>query len=176
MADTGWVIPGTCISSTWANPSNAIDNNTSTYASCTLLLTQTSELRFSNFGLSIPANSVINGFELRIYKKTNYSYAISDATIRLYNGSSLVGDNKASSGYWPTGATWVYYGGSTDTWGTSLTYSLVNSSSFGVVVSAMATTYLSTAYIYEGNIKVYYTIALGSPRVLRLNSITRFFI
>jgi hypothetical protein len=72
-------------------------------------------------------------------------------TIKLVRGGSIVGDNKVGSTVLPDTDTDAYisYGGSDDLWGTTLTPSDVNASTFGVVVNFEGTNSEVTSYETE---------------------------
>ena len=95
---------------------------------------------FSTAFAGIPDNAVIVGIEVRITKRkvfTPSAFGAEEYVAIVDREVSLVGvgetpQNKASFEYWPSILTASTYGGSTDTWGCSLSASVVKSSSFGV--------------------------------------------
>jgi hypothetical protein len=58
-----------------------------------------------------------------------------DASVRLVRGGAVAGSDYAHHNNIPMSDAWMYYGGSADLWGLSLTADDVNSSSFGVAVA-----------------------------------------
>lgn len=124
----------------WSSPGNITADDTS-YATVTALPIQptvTDYIRGTNYGFSIPSSASISGIAVKIGRYAGNT-DIRDDIVRLVKGGSITGDNKAA-----TGTTWAHsgsveeasYGGSSDLWGTTWTYSEINASDFGVVLSA----------------------------------------
>lgn len=171
--NTGWLSPGSGTSvsagtgtSWWDYPSRI----TTDQGNCTYANSATSDpaksggvtqyLRASNYGANVPTGATIVGLEVRI--RRNYSGTATgprDHLLRVFNGSSLVGDNKASSSNWNSGCTLVSYGSGSDGWGASLTPSIVNNSNFGVYFQAKnySSAYVFTLYVDVIQIRVSYT-------------------
>lgn len=124
---------------TWSNMTNAYASDFA-YASCLVDLGQTSVLRLTNFGFSLPADVAIVGITLETSFKSigtgeDGSSTGQDQVISLVRSDSEVGDNLASvgpGGYTPETPTSVSYGGSTNLWGTTWTKAQIEDSSFGV--------------------------------------------
>jgi len=128
----------------WSNPGNitASDNNR---ASVSLNNGEISDaLVATNFGFTIPATATIDGVTVSIEKSgtrtTFFGFPIryiNDNSIQLtIDGTTPIGDNKASATAWPSSDTPTQYGGATDAWNASLTPTDVNSSNFGVYIQA----------------------------------------
>ena len=60
---------------------------------------------------------------------------IYDTTVKLVKGGSISGDNKATSTDLISTEAYISYGGSSDLWGNTLTYSDINAITFGVAFS-----------------------------------------
>jgi len=90
----------------------------------------------TNFGFSIPSNSVINGVLVEIEKKGSSIDGLSDKIVQLRWNSVNQGNNKYISGDWSLTEAYVSYGSSSDLWGLStyLTPTIVNLSTFGVAL------------------------------------------
>ena len=171
--NTGWLSPGSGTSVSagtgtrwWDYPSRI----TTDQGNCTYANSATSDpaksggvtqyLRASNYGANVPTGATIVGLEVRI--RRNYSGTATgprDHLLRVFNGSSLVGDNKASSSNWNSGCTLVSYGSASDGWGASLTPSMVNNTNFGVYFQAKnySSAYVFTLYVDVIQIRVSYT-------------------
>lgn len=129
----------------WTNPNNITLNNPSNAASAVGPYGAgklSNYLLASSFGFNLPASTTsINGIQVKIskYQSAYLTGNVLDSSVLLRNGSgALVGTNHALSGYWvqfSPGSTYTY-GSSTDTWGASLSLSDINSSNFGVGLSA----------------------------------------
>jgi len=91
----------------------------------------------SDFGLAIPAGSVINGIEVDIRRRSGASGSdIVDHEVRLQHGAVLLPVNRAPlKNPWSTN--WIYasYGGATDLWGRVWTPAQLNDPSFGVALA-----------------------------------------
>lgn len=171
MSDTGWKSPGTVTedtsvgSSSWnnygnvtADDGNVAENNTTNFSGG-----ETYYIKCLNFGFNIPIGATIDGIEARVQKFSDIfgSTGAVDGHICIVKGGSIGSQNKALSGYWDFNDRNAYstYGGSSDKWGESWLYSDINSSNFGIVVSASDpdTTSDINAQIDHIQIKVYYT-------------------
>ena len=97
----------------------------------------TGYLVFTNFSFALPSDATIVGITLSLYNSATFGSAsgpVTDNIVKLYVGSQIVGDNKASATSRAADTT-ITYGSSTDTWGTTLTASQVNDTAFGFVYS-----------------------------------------
>lgn len=125
-------------------------------------------LKATNFGFSIPSNATINGITVAFYREAS-NYYIIDNVVRLVKNGVIQSVNKAKatdwSPYW-SGYSLDNYGGSSDLWNTTWTPADINSSNFGVVLSAKNRNYNNpwwhpwwhiTAYVDYITITVTYT-------------------
>lgn len=85
---------------------------------------------------SIPDGAQINGVELNFKRLNTGSADVFDLTIKLVKNGTISGDNKSVGATWSVTEQTVTFGGSTDTWGLSLTAADVKASNFGVVIQA----------------------------------------
>jgi len=157
----------------WSNPNNII-SDVSNKASCSIGASTYSDwITATGFAFDIPVLATIKGIEIEAKVKGtslfSTQYIKTDAIYLLDGDGNQAGDNKAGTDeYWsevggapsyqnqPTILTW---GGPSDTWGTGLTASGINSSNFGVRISARNTRFLQqTSEIYYIQVKVYYEI------------------
>jgi hypothetical protein len=138
--------------------------------------TETDYLKATGFGFAIPASATICGISVSIKKRAtsilSLLYSVSDEAVRLVIGGTIMGNNKASASPWPGTAAFSSYGGTADTWGSTLTPAQVNSSNFGVAISADCTgvlTAISTAEIDYITMQVSY---MNIPVPLTLGAFT----
>ncbi len=157
----------------WSNLGNAAtdNNNYTTIANAALTIGGTTRnshyLTLKNFGFAIPEGHEILGVQVEIRRFSSESSSTNwtkDLDIRLINGSTIVGDNRANiSVNWPINEAATEYGSNTDLWGTALSREEVNSSDFGVAIAAesrAAGLLLPTviSYIDQVRIKIYYQL------------------
>ena len=87
----------------------------------------------TNFGFSIPSGATINGITAEIRRKRGGINTCLDAQINIVKGGVIKTTNKSTGTVLPTSFAYKSYGGSSDLWGESWTYSDINSSGFGFV-------------------------------------------
>lgn len=141
-----------------SNPANAGTSDNS-YATSVLLLGQSSNfLNATNFGFSIPLDSTITGIMVEIERSATVLSALFDNSVKIIKSGSIVGNEKANASAWPTADAYQAYGADGDLWGVSWTPTDINSTAFGLVVSAISSV-AATAQIDHIRITIYY---LGS--------------
>ena len=118
--------------------------------SCDVPNNTSNSLRLYNYGFSIP-NVVINGIIVNIYCSSSRADTMS---IQIYDGTSLVGSPK--SGVWNSNQV---FGTGSDLWGTSITYSQINSSGFGVRLYGTGIAGGSSITIIRSEITINYTLS-----------------
>ena len=157
---------------TWSNPSNAQTSNDS-YASASVLSviainTITHYLKVTNFGFTIPTGATINGVLARIERKADIDGSpdgagAQDNIVKLVKGGTVSGNNKQVTNFYPDVDTYRSYGGSADLWGLTFTYTDINASNFGIVLSSKGITSGSgetvTITVDHIELTVYYTEA-----------------
>lgn len=96
-------------------------------------------LKATNFGFTIPDNTVITGITVEILRTGSVNQIIYDNSIKMVKGGTITGSDKAngSDGWSSIFSRYRSYGGSTDLWGATWTPADINASTFGVVVSAI---------------------------------------
>ena len=170
MSDTGWKSPGTVVNDNsvgtvaWSNPDNAKAGDDS-YASVLEYINtiDTHYLKATNFGFSIPTGNVISGIEVRVEKRATsddgYSWAVDNKVkLALPTTGEGSGDKANTTTHYPTSDSYITYGGSSDKWNESLTYSTINSSDFGILFSShLIIDHSMSVYVDHIQIKVYYT-------------------
>jgi hypothetical protein len=130
----------------WSNLDYAkiVDGLAATTAYATLSPINARPLILTNFGFAIPADSVIKGVQANVVRRgysTGSSPYVRDVSVLLYYGVYPVANcqNKASTTDWSlTDFRGDIFGGTTDLWGTQLTPTIVNSSSFGLYLTCVA--------------------------------------
>lgn len=166
MAVTSWTNPGTAVEptfTTWTNVANVLssdDNDASSSASTT------DYIKATNFGFSIPAGATIDGIEAQVEAAQAGNY--SDINVYLVVGDTIQTGTTNQKYGTLLGATDSYRlypssGGSTDTWGNSLSVSSVNASDFGVAVK-YAKVSAGSMTVDNIQMRVYYTES-GSSNV-----------
>lgn len=146
----------------WTNHANAKAQDDS-YANANLIITATTSyyLKATDFGFSIPSTATIDGIVVEVdrYRYTPTSGECNDHRVRIIKGGSIGSTDKAVGTNWPGTDTDTYqsYGGSTDKWGETWSYSDINSSNFGVAVSAQRVSGIADARIDHIRITVHYT-------------------
>jgi hypothetical protein len=118
------------------------DDGSSATASITLSILgsgKTNYLKATGFGFTIPPSATICGVSVSIKKRAlgiNLLNWITDEAVRLVVGGAITGNNKEDPDKWTGTGAFSNYGGTTDTWGNTLTPADVNSSNFGVAIAA----------------------------------------
>lgn len=184
---TGWQTaglnyPGTATSTSavglsyaWVNPTNAeVLDGTFTTSSDGTNAGNSFFLEVSNFGFSIPAGATIQGIMATVTRKSDtlaISDYITDNIVNLIKSSGALGSaNKAhntpstTGGWWPLTNGATNYGGYVDLWGETLAPSDINSSNFGIALSASINDGDSlgmTASVDAISMTVYYTLPPG---------------
>jgi|SRR3989344_2248720 len=144
----------------WTSPSNAQSDDGS-YASASFSSGASSYyLKATGFNFSIPSGATVNGILVEIKKATSGLNTSTDNSVKIVKDSSVAGSNYASGSSWPTTAAYSSYGGASDLWGLTLTSSDINSSGFGVAISATGTGG-GTSLVDAIRITVYYTTSSG---------------
>lgn len=170
MADTGVKYPTSVdtvpydpeSNNDWTNPQNVCADD-ATKASITSPTFDSPDISYRlicwGFDLSaIPDGATIDGVFVEIDHCADPGEKGRDYRVQLWDGTWLIGDNKADTeNDWPDYTTIKGYGGATDGWGASLTSSIVKSSGFGVVLSAQAYDTNTDIYVDCIRMTVYYT-------------------
>lgn len=172
MASQGPNLPSAYTSNTgnggsysWAGLSNAT-NSDDTYAFSTISPGGTSyQVLMTNFGFSIPSGATINGITASIERKKSGNAAsnLKDSFVRIIKGGTISGTDKKSASNWPTTDTVATYGGSSDLWGLSWTYTDINDANFGIAfaVSCTGSKWTATANVDSITLTIEYTVGGG---------------
>lgn len=170
MADTGLVLVGTGAhisgsGADWSAASNiTVEDSSRAYSDIPKSDGLSDYLRGTNCPFPVvPSFSTIEGIEVQFQVQADGSVNdIFDEFIYLVENGSIITNcqNKAlPDDDWPTSPQTRTYGGPLDTWGCSLTPSIVNSSSFGVQIMAQNKdiTGAREARIFWVKIRIYFT-------------------
>lgn len=142
----------------WATPSNAlIEDGTTTTAALTTINLDSQVLRLANFGFTIPALAVIDGIQVEWKKKgSNISGGVQDEKVRLILNGNIGSVDRSQAPVWPASLAFVTHGGPSDLWGAQVTPTDLNSSNFGIAITASVIGSIETAEIDFGRITVFY--------------------
>lgn len=156
---------------TWSNLSNTVLSDNSYSSAGTLLgvlaTANTQYLVFKNFNFSVPAGAAICGIEVTREGSASGllvgSY-IRDNSVRIIKNNVISGTDHAVATDWAGTDATTTYGSVADDWGLSWTAADINSSDFGVAISArmaagLASLFL-TANVDRISITVYYNLIL----------------
>jgi len=144
----------------WVDQDNIKILNTTTFAYSDMDATLgTDYLIAETFNFNIPPAAIINGIEMKVMRKATTNGTIKDGFIHLRSLGTLKGENKAIVDSYTTTWSEITYGGPTDLWGTTWTYTEINASNFGcsfrpVQPGPASLQRVQAAYI---KLKVYYT-------------------
>lgn len=160
MASQGPLSPATTVDDAivgtvaWTNPNNsqASDN---VRATSTVNNSTTHYLKATNFGFTIPAGVTIDGIVAEV-ERFGSLVTIKDSSIKAVQGGVISGTNQSTGSTWSGADTYKTFGSSTNLWGLSWTVDNINSSGFGVAISAFSTGF-DQANIDHIRMTVYYS-------------------
>jgi hypothetical protein len=155
----------------WTNPNNALAGPDSSYATVGIggsggsggpgsNYADSIYLSFGVFGFSIPAGATINGVAVNLYMNSTEPSTCTITLVQLTSSTtSTTGSNLASSNTIGSSNTLYTFGGSTNTWGATLSASVINNSGFGFLLSVNCsdTTTSQTVSVDYGNVAIYYS-------------------
>lgn len=119
-------------STAWTNPGNIAGAGTSVISSFSA---SSNYLKGTNYGFALSSGDNVDGITLITGLYTNSGSATFNH-VRIVKGGTIGGTNRSDGSTWPTGSiTDVTWGGSTDTWGETWSYSDINASNFGAVIA-----------------------------------------
>lgn len=150
----------------WSNPSNITTESTSTYAEATpAALATTHYLKATGFGIALPSTATVRGVVVEVNRFSEGTGIVDSAVHLVKAGTVVTTQNKASATPWAPGGDSGIYGSSEDLWGETLSYSDVNDSGFGCVVSVKRTAGGATPVrVYWVWLSVYYTVDSSGAR------------
>jgi hypothetical protein len=141
----------------WNNPTNCLASDDA-YAVANLPAPDwTMLLEATGFGFSIPGGATINGVLVEIERHCD-SASVKDREVQLLLTGVQQGNDKADTvTTWPGTDAYAGYGGSSDTWGATLTPAIVNDSTFGVRLQAQSFGMNDAARVDHIRVTVWYT-------------------
>jgi hypothetical protein len=152
----------------WSNFNN-IKSDNATNATVTFSVsayTFTNYLKGDNFGFSLPSTAVIDGIHLEVDRGAGTGATVRDSEVKLTKAGVIQSHNKASGlTSWSTAgpAVTMGYGNSTDLWGGTWSYTDINASGFGVVLSASGSVFIgANAFVDFIRLTVHYTVGADS--------------
>ncbi|MCK5012231.1 MAG: hypothetical protein KAS66_00265 [Candidatus Omnitrophica bacterium] len=157
----------------WTSPANAEDDTPSTWSLSSMSTYQETDwLWCDTFGFTIPSTATIKGIEVKVLKRASAATAIKDIGARLIKGGVVVTPGEWTTDYWSTTATVETYGGPTELWGETWTYSDINASNFGVQFAAQDPDNLDKiAYVHTVEIIVYFTANISTKFQINPNGL-----
>ena len=100
----------------------------------------TDYIQISNFGFTIGSGATIDGITVEIERYQSGAKNVKDNAVRIVKGGTIGSTDKSSSSAWASSDpnTYATYGGSADLWGETWTAADINSTDFGIAISAKA--------------------------------------
>ena len=145
----------------WSNPTGVTPAADYAYADLTVAGAVSHYLKSSGHGFAIPSGATIKGIQVSITKHNQDQHTYDNA-VRLVRAGSVGATDRSLTSAWPSTWAATTYGGPTDLWGDTWTYTDINNAGFGAAISAKGPatgSYLSS--IDRIDITVYYTLASG---------------
>jgi hypothetical protein len=147
----------------WAN-TDCVKSHDTSRATVTMAQGVNSDYIWTtNFGFSLTSCASIDGIKVEVERNGPVSLTIYDASVRIIQGGSVVGTEKADATDWPVAEAYFTYGGTTDKWGATWVCSDIDgNANFGVAVAASnQNTGSRQARVNHIRITVYYTQVSG---------------
>jgi len=123
----------------WSSPGNACSNGSSTTASGLTSNSPSNYLKVTQFGLSIPTGSIIQGISFSVTRSTTATKGnrTIDNAVRVVKGGVIGSTDKSNGTNWGTSP--VTYGSSSDLWGDTWAPGDINAAGFGIAISGKST-------------------------------------
>lgn len=138
----------------WSNPGN-ITASDNTYATQAVTSTPSSNayLNATNFGFAIGSDKAIDSIKVEIERNKSAGVLVYDDTVQLILAGTRIGSNMAGVSAWNSTDSYISYTFN----GTSLSYTDVNTSTFGVSIRAKSQFSTSTINVDHVRMTVYYS-------------------
>lgn len=114
----------------------------------------TTDLTSSTYGFALPNNAVVQGIAVTVTRYTDRPGYTWDANCQIIKGGAIVGPSRSTGAGVPGSWGAITFGGSTDLWGQTWTYSDINAAGFGACYQALS---YSKTYVSSIAITVYWT-------------------
>jgi len=166
---------GACLScpgASWSNHQNAMlpDNmfancQLNAYPNCFMSGCYYSRaLQSTDFGFSLPGAAIIQGIKAEVLRNASNAGTVYDSLVMLMRGGFRTGGSRAQIISFPTVASYLTYGDSTDLWDTVWTAADINNPSFGFYFKPLnKNPNVVTAGVDHIQLTVYYLDATGIP-------------
>ena len=144
----------------WTNVGNALASDDARSSAALPALNASNYLKVTGFSFSIPDTAMVNGIVVEAEKRqSGLTGNIRDNAVRIVKGGVIGSADRSSASDWPTSDSYSSYGSASDLWGAGWAPSDINSSNFGVAISAQETSGLvsRTAEVDHVRVTVYYT-------------------
>ena len=132
-------------------------------------------MKASNFNFNIPSGSSIQGITVSIERKADYNNYVSDKYVQIIKSDGSIGtvNNANTLTQWDSNDEIVTYGGTSNLWGETWTYSDINDTDFGVALSVreVGSSLNREAMVDSFTITVSYT-APNTPTPIPTNTTT----
>lgn len=143
----------------WNDTENASSSDDS-YATCNVdamgVGAESAYLKATDFGFSIPADSIITGIVVEIERSSQES-ATTDSELFLVKGGTISGDSLAEGSIdWPSDDEYKTYGDSNELWGLTFEPDDINAQDFGLAFSAKNFIFPDQLKVDHLRITVYY--------------------
>lgn len=132
---------------TWINTGN-ITANDGTYTNTSVAVNSNTNgshyLKATNFGFSIPSGATIDGITV-VFRRMATPIPAKDSQVKIVKGGTIGSTSLHSGTNWDgTAFRSDTYGGATNLWGETWTHTDINSSTFGVVLSCLSSSFKQT--------------------------------
>lgn len=121
----------------WSDVLNVLLTDDSMASAVLLLGQQSHYIRVGGYNFFVPDAATVDGIRFSPERSANILSGAEDQVVKAVRSGTVVGDNKAQAGSWPSSDETVDIGGATDLWGATWTPAQVNSIEFVLSVSAL---------------------------------------
>ena len=144
-------------STAWTNPGNITADDANTATASPGGATTTNYLKGTMLGnvFSLASNQQVDGIKAEWEVNGMGSGVVWDR-VRIVKGGTIGSTDKSTGAGWPPSATLVAFGGATELWGETWSYSDINNSGFGSAITASTSGGASLAVDY-GQLTVYHS-------------------
>lgn len=142
----------------WTNITQVLSDDGTPTSAINMVSSTSHYIKVTNYGFTLPGTATITGIEVSVKKDTNNASVTFDNSVKLVKANVISGNNNASASAWNGLAQISTYGGSSDLWGLSWTYTDINDSTFGVAFSAKSVGGTASPSVYYIKVKIYYNV------------------
>lgn len=152
VGDVNWTLAGAC----------GVASATASLAGPGAEMTHYAKM--TGFGFTIPTGATINGIEAVVTNASCVNLNTRDNSVKLCIAGTISGSDLSASAAWSASPANKTFGGSSQLWGLTPTYSDVNNSGFGFALSVIQIDDNGDPDDVSwdcGTLKIYYTAASG---------------